>query len=61
MALVHPDCAFPAPPVYHGDYVDAIDAIDADGTVPVLDGPGLGVSYDWDYIDEHRIGGRTYE
>lgn len=61
MALVHPDCALPSPPVYEGDYVDALDAIDADGTVPVPAAPGLGVTYDWEYIDDHTIGGRTYD
>ena len=61
MALVHPDCDNTAPPVYEGDYADELDCIDADGTVPVPDGPGLGVTYDWDYIAEQKTGGRTYE
>ncbi|WP_423747410.1 enolase C-terminal domain-like protein (plasmid) [Haladaptatus sp. SPP-AMP-3] len=61
MALVHPDCENTTPPVYEGDYADDLDAIDEDGTVPVPDGPGLGVEYDWDYIEGNRIGGRTYE
>ncbi|MFH5801378.1 enolase C-terminal domain-like protein [Haladaptatus sp. CMAA 1911] len=61
MALVHPECENTTPPVYEGDYVDDLDAIDDDGTVPIPDGPGLGVEYDWDYIEDHRVGGRTYE
>ncbi|MCO8245719.1 MULTISPECIES: enolase C-terminal domain-like protein [unclassified Haladaptatus] len=61
MALVHPECSNTTPPVYEGDYVDDLDAIDDEGTVPVPDGPGLGVEYDWDYIEENRTGGRTYE
>ncbi|KZN22685.1 mandelate racemase [Haladaptatus sp. R4] len=61
MALVHPECSNTTPPVYEGEYVDDIDAIDDEGTVPVPDGPGLGVEYDWDYIEENRTGGRTYE
>ncbi|MFC5971663.1 enolase C-terminal domain-like protein [Halomarina salina] len=61
MALVHPDCENTGPPVYEGDYLDDLDSVDEDGTVPVPDGPGLGVTYDWDYIHEHRMGGRTYE
>ena len=56
MALVHPEVDLPVPPVYKGDYVDALDAVDADGTVPVPDGPGLGVDYDWDYIESNAIG-----
>jgi L-alanine-DL-glutamate epimerase-like enolase superfamily enzyme len=61
MALVHPDCGNTAPPVYGGDYEDELDSIDADGTVSVPDKPGLGVEYDWEFIDEHETGGRTYE
>ncbi|MFC7212609.1 enolase C-terminal domain-like protein [Saliphagus sp. GCM10025334] len=55
MALVHPEVELPAPPVYD-DYADGLKAVDADGTVPVPDGPGLGVSYDWDYIEERATG-----
>ena len=61
LALVHPDCRNTQPPVYEGDYSDQLDAIDAEGTVPVPDGPGLGVEYDWEYIEENALGGRTYE
>jgi len=56
LALVHPDCANTPPPVYEGDYSDLIDTIDTDGTVSVPDGPGLGVEYDWDYIEANRTG-----
>ncbi|MGA9399318.1 MAG: mandelate racemase, partial [Haladaptatus sp.] len=56
-----PECSNTTPPVYEGDYVDDLDSIDDEGTVPVPDGPGLGVEYDWDYIEENRTGGRTYE
>jgi L-alanine-DL-glutamate epimerase-like enolase superfamily enzyme len=62
LALVHPECQNTMPPVYEGDYSDFVDTIDDDGTVPVPDGPGLGVEYDWDYIDENRTGSvHTYE
>ena len=61
MALVHPDCENTAPPVYAGEYGDYLDSVDDDGTVPVPDGPGLGVEYDWDYVEAHRNGGRTYD
>ncbi|TCR63086.1 enolase C-terminal domain-like protein [Bosea sp. BK604] len=37
-------------PVYTCGYSDALDDIGEDGCVPVPEGPGLGVSYDWDYI-----------
>ncbi|WP_330633224.1 enolase C-terminal domain-like protein [Halocatena halophila] len=61
MALLHPECENTQPPVYQNDYSDHIDSIDADGTVPVPDGEGLGVEYDWDYIEEHETGRRRYE
>ncbi|RDI70178.1 mandelate racemase family protein [Halopelagius longus] len=62
MALVHPDCENTTPPVYDGEYSDTMDAVDDDGTVPVPDGPGLGVEYDWDYIERNKTGSvHTYE
>ncbi len=61
LALVHPDCDNTQAPVYAGGYTDQLDAIDDDGTVPVPDGPGLGVEYDWEYIEENALGERTYE
>ena len=61
LALVHPDAPNTQPPVYEGGYSDALDAIDADGAVPVPDGPGLGVDYDWAYIEDNAVGRRTYE
>ena len=30
-----------------------LDCIDADGTVPVLDGVGLDFDYDWDFIERN--------
>jgi len=56
MALVHPDCQNTMPPVYEGGYSDLIEAVDDDGTVPVPDGPGLGVDYDWDYVQDNATG-----
>jgi L-alanine-DL-glutamate epimerase-like enolase superfamily enzyme len=56
LALVHPECPNTQPPVYQGEYSDMIDTIDDDGTVPVPDGPGLGVDYDWEYIEDNRTG-----
>ena len=56
MALVHPECGNTTPPIYPGEYSDQLDAVDEDGTVPVPDGPGLGVEYDWDYIEENATG-----
>ncbi|NHN49461.1 mandelate racemase [Halostella sp. JP-L12] len=56
MALVHPHCQNTQPPVYEGGYSDMMDAVDDDGTVTVPDGPGLGVDYDWDYIESNSTG-----
>jgi L-alanine-DL-glutamate epimerase-like enolase superfamily enzyme len=42
------------PPIYTNGYTDQLDGVDADGCFPVPDGPGLGVAYDWDFIDAHR-------
>jgi L-alanine-DL-glutamate epimerase-like enolase superfamily enzyme len=43
------------PPVYACGYSDQADAIDENGTVPVPNGPGLGVTYDWDFLLKHKI------
>jgi len=56
LALVHPEAANTPPPVYLGDYSDAIDTVDDAGQVSVPDGPGLGVEYDWDYIEANATG-----
>ncbi|WP_101296983.1 enolase C-terminal domain-like protein [Halegenticoccus soli] len=56
MALVGPKCQNTMPPVYRDGYSDMLDAIDADGTVPVPEGSGVGVEYDWEYIEENRTG-----
>ncbi|GAA0249972.1 enolase C-terminal domain-like protein [Haladaptatus pallidirubidus] len=56
LALVHPQCQNTQPPVYLGDYSDMLDDVAADGTVPVPTDPGLGVEYDWEYIDSNQTG-----
>ncbi len=60
MALVHPKCANVVPPAYKCGYADQIDSIDADGNVDLPEGPGLGVEYDWDWIEAHRTGYREF-
>jgi len=61
VALVGPNCPNAIPPVYTCGYSDQLDCIDADGTVPVPDGPGLGVTYDWDYIAAHTTSIHTFK
>jgi len=33
-----------------------IDTIDENGTVPVPEGPGPGVEYDWEFIEDNATG-----
>ena len=54
MALVGPDMANIIAPVYTCGYSDQPGDLPSDGCVPVPDGPGLGVSYDWDFINAHQ-------
>ena len=42
------------PPVYTCGYSDQLEDIGDDGCFPVPDGPGLGVTYDWDRIERTR-------
>ncbi|MEQ9690279.1 enolase C-terminal domain-like protein [Bauldia litoralis] len=60
MALVGPDMPNVVPPVYGPDYSDQPDAIGEDGCVPVPDGPGLGVVYDWDFITANATDTLTF-
>ncbi|WP_458090723.1 enolase C-terminal domain-like protein [Streptomyces malaysiensis] len=41
--------------IYADGYRDGLTAIDADGCVPVPEGVGLGVEYDWDAIEAHTV------
>lgn len=62
MALLHPKTPEigRCNQVYADGYRDATDEIDSNGQVPVPQGPGLGVEYDWDFIMKNRTGGREY-
>ena len=55
MALIGPGMPNAVPPVYACGYSDQPEQIGADGKVPVPDGPGLGVRYDWDAIARNRV------
>ncbi len=61
VALVGPNCPNVIPPVYACGYSDQLDCIDADGTVGVPTGPGLGVTYDWEYIEHHQVARHVFE
>jgi L-alanine-DL-glutamate epimerase-like enolase superfamily enzyme len=57
LTLVHPVLGNPlVPPIFACGYSDDLDAVDSDGNVPIPTGPGLGVTYDWDFIERHRTG-----
>ena len=61
LGLVHPLAPSSGAPIYAEGYNgDNLDSIDANGHVPVPDGPGLGTTYDWDFIEKHRIGLKSY-
>lgn len=51
MALIGPGMANCVPPVYAEGYSDQPENLKEDGCVPVPQGPGLGVEYDWDLIE----------
>ena len=54
MALVGPNCSNAVAPVYQCGYEDQLNAVDPQGFVNVPAGPGLGVVYDWAYINAHK-------
>jgi len=60
LSLVAPDVANPVPPIFL-NYSDALEDVGADGCYAVPDGPGLGVSYDWDYVERHRIAHHVFQ
>jgi L-alanine-DL-glutamate epimerase-like enolase superfamily enzyme len=59
MALVGPAMRNAVPPVYLCGYSDQPEDVTADG-VPVPDGPGLGVTYDWGLIERNRVQHQVY-
>lgn len=54
MALIGPDMPNMVGPIYACEYSDQPENLPADGCVPVPDDVGLGVSYDWDYIEANK-------
>ncbi len=54
MALMCPGMPNIIPPVYTCGYSDQPEDLGDDGCVPVPQGPGLGVTYDWDFIEAHK-------
>lgn len=56
MGLVHPKVPSINRAIYADGYDDGLEAIDATGCVDVPEGPGLGVTYNWDLIERNRTG-----
>jgi L-alanine-DL-glutamate epimerase-like enolase superfamily enzyme len=54
LALVGPDMPNAVPPVYACGYSDQLEDVGEDGCFAVPQGPGLGVRYDWEFIERHR-------
>jgi L-alanine-DL-glutamate epimerase-like enolase superfamily enzyme len=46
--------------VAQSEYTDQLEEVDKDGCVRVPTGPGLGVTYDWEMIRAHQVGGKSY-
>lgn len=61
MALIGPGMPNLVPPVYTCGYSDQPEDLGTDGCVPVPDGPGLGVQYDWDLIERQRTALMVFE
>jgi L-alanine-DL-glutamate epimerase-like enolase superfamily enzyme len=61
MALMAPGMPNVVPPIYTCGYSDQPADLPSDGRVPVPDGPGLGVTYDWDYITSNQTQQFTYQ
>jgi L-alanine-DL-glutamate epimerase-like enolase superfamily enzyme len=60
MVWVHPQIPRMNVPLYADGYADELRAVDKDGCVTVPTGPGLGVQYDWPWIERNRTGFRSY-
>ncbi len=55
LSLVGPSGGVFTPECYTCGYTDRLESVGTDGCFPVPDGPGLGVTIDWDWIARHRV------
>lgn len=55
LAMVGPSRGEAVGTIYRSDYSDKMDAVGKDGCYPPLEGPGLGVDYDWDYVKRNLV------
>jgi L-alanine-DL-glutamate epimerase-like enolase superfamily enzyme len=63
MVWVHPsvDCMAAPQRLYKSGFYDGLDAIGKDGCVPLPEGLGLGVEYDWDAIKRMTVGSKVFQ
>ena len=55
MGLLHPKAPASHEPNLYIDYVDDLEAIDANGHVSIPQRPGLGVDINWDWVERNRV------
>ncbi len=55
IALVGPKARNPLPEIYTCDYTDDLETVGEDGCVSVPTGAGLGVDYNWEYIEKNTV------
>jgi L-alanine-DL-glutamate epimerase-like enolase superfamily enzyme len=48
-------------PLFADGYSDDLDSVDKNGRVHVPEGPGLGVTLDWDWLRRHETGNVVYQ
>ena len=62
LGLVHPEVSETKTPIYpERRWLDELDSVDESGCVDVPEGPGLGVTIDWDFINAHKSGETVFE
>ena len=55
MGLLHPKAPASHDAELYLDYRDELEGIDANGNVPIPQGPGLGVAINWDWVERNRV------
>jgi L-alanine-DL-glutamate epimerase-like enolase superfamily enzyme len=61
MGLVHPCNKGTFHTQMYTNYEDSLEAIDDQGNVFAPEGPGLGVQFDWDWIEKHETGRQKFD
>lgn len=61
LALIGPGMPNLIPPVYTCGYSDQPEGLGRDGCLPVPAGPGLGVTYDWEFIRKNAIATHSFK